>query len=536
MSTLFDSHPKETAHPVSSSPSHRKQTQAALPDAPKLHPRKNFGWIKPVWGVLVLAVLVPLVLALVPSTRMAPPPPVGFPTDLIPESERPLDVCVIGLEANQSSYFLLPTLKKTPGMGSDAFKEVQKKLYWMNLELSHGRILNALPAATQLYVAVPDSSAVTESLGGEKDLFLGYLKDRCRWTDGQIQARIHFFKSPVVLNWSQDIGKILGKDDKGRWVICRGSNDQESYRQAIVALCRAFPEHFAYHDLPEGISSEGGDEDLVRSPGGDLMILAGRHRAWRYLQWSNGFSGTEPNLWPSFSQALNEKEQAYAKQGFQKAFSPLPVSFVPSRLFNQPSLGSDELFHLDMLVAVVGKPGQKCALVPTYLPHPVDRTSGQPVPRDFVNHLQKEFDAVASQMRTLGFPVIRLPLDDHPVRSPANLVRFYDPETGHCTVLISKYPVQTGGPFAQTTQGQLLNRLSDLRQAVDSWESTPGDAQYQVVLDSIADTWNQMDVAANEPNPLTDQTRKELEKKGMNVVVVPDFSWGAGGLHCETLH
>ena len=536
MPTSLEADPGEIQRRFVSSPPYPKQAKTTFQDPSKSHFRKSPGWMKPFLGGLVLAVLIPLVLALVPGTRMAPSPPVGFPTNLIPESERPLDVCVIGLEANQPSYFLLPTLKKTSGMASGAFKEIQKQLYWINLELSHGRILSALPATTQLYVALPDSSAVTESLGGEKDLFLGYLEDRCHWTEGQIQARIHFFKSPVVLNWSQDIGKILGKDDKGRWVICRGSNDQESYRQAIVALCRAFPDRFAYHDLPEGISTEGGDEDLVRSPGGNLVLLAGRHRAWRYLQWSNGFSGTEPNLWPSFGQALNGKELSYAQEGFQKAFSPLAVSFVPSKLFKNPSLGSDELFHLDMLVAVVGNPGQKCALVPTYLRHPVDRISGQPLPADFVKHLQREFDEVAGQMKTLGFPVVRLPLDDHPVRSPANMLRYYDPETGHCTVLISKYPNQTGAPFPQTTQGQLLGRLGDLRQAVDDWEGAPGEGPYQAVLNSLASVWSQMDKAANETNPLTDQTRAKLEKAGMNVVAVPDFSWGAGGLHCETLH
>lgn len=456
--------------------------------------------------------------------------------NFIPETERPLDVCVIGLDAHLSSYFFLPSIKKADSMDKGQWDEIQRQLYWLNLELSHSRILSSIPSSTQLYVAIPDSKSVTESLGGEKEFFIGYLKERCGWPEDRIRDKVHFFKSPTPLVWSQDIGKILGKDDEGRWVIFRGPNDLELYRQAILSLCAAYPGQFAYCDLPNGISAEGGDEDLVRTPDGKLVLLVGRHRAVRYLQWCNGYSWADSNAIPPFDQPLNTEQIAFAHDGLQKAFEPLQVVIIPEKVMENPALGTNELFHLDMVLAVAGKAGEETAFVPTYLPHPVDRINGHPLDPAFVKKLQWELDKVAEEMKSLGFSVKRLAFGDHPVRGPSNLLRFYDPVKGRCVVFLSKYPRQLDGPFSHTSEGELLSRLTLLRQAAESWMGAPDEPHYHEVQDAISGVWKQMDATAAEPNPYFVKMKRTIEKAGIDVVTVPDYPWGAGGIHCETLH
>ncbi len=211
-------------------------------------------------------------------------------TVLIPETERSLDLCVIGVDPSRGNFCFLPWLQQKALMPSAQFREIHQQLYWLNFEISHGRLLNALPPSTQIYVALPDPQKVKEADGTEEGLFRGYLKGRCGWTEMELKERLHFFKVPVPIVWAQDIGKILGHDAQGRWVISRGSNDQKGYAESVAALCQAFPDKFTYRDLPEGVSGEGGDEDLVRTPNGELTLLLGRHRASHYLEWAGGRS------------------------------------------------------------------------------------------------------------------------------------------------------------------------------------------------------------------------------------------------------
>jgi hypothetical protein len=464
------------------------------------------------------------------GSKTFPPPVLNLKdgTALIPESERSLDVCVIGLDPSRGLFCFLPFLQLEASAPAKEFEEIHRQLYWLNFEISHGRLLNALPKRTQIFVALPDPQSVKQADGKEEGLFRDYLKTHCGWTEAEIQGRIHFFKTPVPVVWIQDIGKILGHDAQGRWIICRSSNDQTGYRESVGALCRAFPDRFTYRDLPAGVSAEGGDEDLVRTPEGNLALLVGRHRASHYLEWSGGRSLND--------QVLTQDDLVKAEDLFSGAFNGLPVVFIPSRVLENPSLGNNELFHLDMSVAVLSVGGKTHAFVPSYTDHPVDRVTGMPLDPAFVKSLQNEYDLMASELSSLGYPVDRLAVTDHPVRSPANLVRYYDPATGRCTVLLAKYPYNLPGTGGPSPQEKLMESFKDIREKGEAWEKTPGGSNFRRLLRSIENAWWTMDWASSQEDPFFEQNREIFQKAGIDVVAVPDFAWGSGGLHCQVLH
>ncbi len=446
----------------------------------------------------------------------------------IPETERPLDFVVIGIDSDNPSFYLLPSITPGPTLPAVDYQKVHEQLYWLNFELCHGRVINAFPPQTKLYVALPDPRRVKGASGNEERYFLDYLASRCGWSLDQIKNRVHFFKSPTPLIWAQDIGKIIGRDGKGRWIIYRGPQDLPLYHQAVADLCAAYPDQFAYRDLPAGVSAEGGDEDLVRTPSGNQVLLLGRHRALKLMNNS---------LTPSTAPALSQEQLLQDQDEFSKAFDGLPVCLLPSGALLKPSLGNDELFHLDMSTAVVGMAREAQAFVPTYQSNPIDRVTGQPLDGDFVKSLQGEMDLIASELETLGFKVNRLPFGDHPVRSPANMVRFYDPEKGKCEVLLSKYPVQTTeDPNATPAQEVLKEKLGALQLKAGEWQKQPSEGRFKDVLDSIAEVWKEMDQTDKESNPLFDQWVSIFNRAGIDVIPVSDFAWGAGGLHCQVLH
>lgn len=463
-----------------------------------------------------------------PEIHPIPAPVYANGITLVPESERPLGFCVIGVEGCELSTCYLPQLQKTASMPESSFQEIRRQWFWLNFEMSHGRILNALPPETQVYVALPDPEKVNDADGSEEKFFLDYLKTRCGWAEGQISKRIHFFKSPTPLVWAEDIGKILGRDNQGRWVIYRGSNDIAAYRQAIEDLCRDYPDQFAFRDLPQGISAEGGDEDLVRTPEGQLSFLVGRHRARKYLEWAGGHSLS--------GESVSQDKLAKAQGMFSSAFDGVPAFFIPSQPLKNPSLGNDNLFHLDMSVAVLSFLGSPKAFVPSYVDRPIDRVSGEPLDPDFVHSLQEEYDLIASDLSNAGYKVDRLALDDHPVRSPANMVKFYDPASGRCTVFLAKYPYHMVEPGQSSPQKKFKDGLEDLKQKGEAWQQKPDETNFKALHQSLESFWATMDEVSASPNPLFEKNRELLQKAGIEVVAVPDYAWGSGGLHCQLLH
>lgn len=447
---------------------------------------------------------------------------------LIPESERALDACVIGVDPSRGIFCFLPFLQREASMPAARFKEIHQQLYWLNFEISHGQLLNALPRGTQVYVALPDPKNVKEADGIEESLFRSYLKVRCGWTSADIRGRIHFFKSPVPIVWTQDIGKILGYDDQGRWVISRGSNDQKGYSESVAALCQAYPEKFTYRDLPQGVSGEGGDEDLARTPDNQLVMLVGRHRVSHYLEWAAGR--------PLSGQAINPDELLQVQDLFSEAFDGVPAVFIPRQALENPGLGNNELFHLDMSVAVLSEGGKTHAFVPSYIDQPIDRVTGLALDPAFVKSLQGEYDLMASDLSSMGYSVDRLAVTDHPVRSPDNFIRFYDPIAKRCTILLAKYPYNLRDTVEPAPQEKLMESFKDIREKGETWAKAPNEANFLGLRYSIDRTWQTMEWASAQPDPYFEQNRALFQKSGFDVISVPDYAWGSGGLHCQLLH
>jgi hypothetical protein len=92
------------------------------------------------------------------------------------------------------------------------------------------------------------------------------------------------------------------------------------------------------------------------------------------------------------------------------------------------------------MAALFAGPGQPKAFVPSLKSYARDAISGQPMEKDFLHRLQLEFDEAAMQFSAQGYEVFRLPFADHPVRSPANLLKYFDRAAGHQVVMLSKYP------------------------------------------------------------------------------------------------
>jgi hypothetical protein len=482
--------------------------------------------------LLLLSVLIFVGFFLATQRVHGPVPKVKFQTEdgsvFRPESERPLGAYVLGLDPDSASCFFMTASKEGSIQSPEKDREIREQLFWLRFELSHGQIMNALPANTRVYVALPDPKFVKESRGREEGWFKDYLKVRCHWTQAAIDQRTHFFKVQQPLIWTQDVGKIMGKDDQGRREIFVGPQDQDFYRRFVKTLCDDFPKDFTSRDLPDGVSAEGGDEDLVRTPDGKMTLLAGRHRAMRYQAFISGNTEGNPTL--------EDEQIKAAEKAFSSGFKGLPVVFLPRNILRNPGLGSEELFHLDMSVAVVGDGTGNRAFVPTYIDHPVDRMSGLPMDAKFVKSLQSEYDQIASQLKVMGFPVDRLEIDDHPVRSPANLVRFYDLDAGCCKVFLPKYPRETSGNGEPDTQEILMARLGDISTLASVWEKNPTEKNYLTIKNAIQSAWAVINTVPAESNEVFEYNAALFRKAGIDVIPVADFAWGSGGLHCQMLN
>ena len=116
------------------------------------------------------------------------------------------------------------------------------------------------------------------------------------------------------------------------------------------------------------------------------------------------------------------------------------------------------------------------------------------------------------------------------MRSPANVVKYRGRD--HAThVLLARYPV-AGTPASLN----LLNAKAALGQAVGAWDANPGPAQRLAVTAALATLRAAREAAEEAPNPAFAAQAKAFMDAGYQVTAVPDMPWGAGGLHCQTLH
>ncbi len=484
------------------------------------------GSIAALAGAAALAIfLAPKPPAL--SSRFRPIEIAGQDLVLLPESERPFARVVIGLRPHGASG-------RNPlrGATDPRIVDLRRRLYALDFELLQGDSMKVLPAYATFFVAVPDPATVPEASGEEEADFRAYLATRHGWTQATIQARTRFFRVSRPLPYPQDMAEILGHDRAGRLVLGVGGDTDPTYAEPVERISKAFPGDFSVCRLRGvhvgDINTEGGDLALSWLPDGSIGLLVGRHRAIRYLERRDGKS--------LVGRPMTTEQIEEVRRAFSSAFFGVEVLILGEGALRDPSRGSEELFHADMAVAAMRNLTETVAFVPTYEKAPVDANSREALPEAFVRDVQKEYDLVASQMEARGYRVVRLPFEDHPVRSPVNVSKFIDATSGRPVVLLARYPEhRPPAPGVRSAMAQLQDALFTLQGRLDAWETAPTETAFASLDASLRDAWREIDEAATSPNPLFDGQRALYEANGLSVVPVALFPSGEGGVHCLLL-
>jgi hypothetical protein len=444
----------------------------------------------------------------------------------MPESERAFARVVIGLRPHRAS--------RRPGRGlvESRAVELRRRLYGLDFELLHGGSIRSAPSYSTFYVAVPDPETVPEASGEEESDFRAYLADRLGWTEDAIRKRVRFFPVARPLLYPQDMAEILGLDSSGRLVLGVGGDADPLYVEPVERLVRRFPGDFVLRRLTGlhvgDVNTEGGDLALSWLPEGKLGILVGRHRAIRFLVRRAGGGAPGGPLTP--------EEIDAARRAYSSAFFGVEAVIVGEGALRDPSRGSDELFHADMVVAVLRNDHEALAFVPTYEVRPRDANSGDLLPEAFVRDVQHEYELVAGEMDARGYRVVRLPFEDHPVRAPVNVSKFVDRTTGRPFVLLGRYPEhRPTAPGVPSPMRRLGDMVIHLQELVDAWEERPDDERWAVLQATLAEAWKELDAASAAPNPVFERQRALYESNGIGVVPVAQFPTGAGGVHCLLL-
>jgi uncharacterized protein YqcC (DUF446 family) len=446
---------------------------------------------------------------------------------VVPESERSLTRLLIGLEPRAKNSPTCPQVSRQ-GLDPAEVSALDEHLYWVDLELVHGGLLRSLPAETLLLVAVSDPHEVKDDLGHEREYFEDWLRQRLGWSRSRIAQRVRFGVSPAELEWSQDFSLALGYDGKGRLVLAQGSEgDVPGYRRAVPAMAKVFPQDFSIWPLPKGISAEGGDMSIATLSQGDPCLIIGRHRVLEYLRRTD-------QAWPR-AEGPSHEQIEQARQAYSQAYAGLPVIIVPEQALHEPEAVSEELFHLDMLMASSWINGKAWAFVPRLEPQAVDANSRGPLPADMQEKVAYEMDLAAAQMKSLGYHVARMPLLDHPVRSPANMLRFRDHQ-GQAACMLPVFPAHLPAGDPAALQNRIQDALARNRQTLMAWQAAPGLASFRAAEASIRDCLDLLSHSLEASNHEADGQIQALRASAIRVQTVPCFVWGAGSLHCQTFH
>lgn len=446
---------------------------------------------------------------------------------LVPESERPLDRIVIGINQATGKYYLLPFIDRSRGIERKRLETVRKRLYLTDLEICHGYLWGVIPSETRIFVGVP-RNAQGESATLERRWFREYLSERWGWSPERISRKVRFFDMPTFTPWTQDLGEVVGWDRQGRTVIVVGTKEPDYYISAVSDLVRRYPRDFTVRWVESAISTEGGDVEMAWGPEGRPQLWAGRHAAVRYVSRMQGV--------PAVQRPITLYQWIDSTQAYSAAFLGLTARFLPRSVLMDPRLGQPELFHMDMVATFFAGRNRPIAAVPYYLDHPVDAISGMELEPAFVRRTRGEYNRAALELSAAGYEVIRLPFADHPVRGPVNLVKYYDRRNDRQVVLLAKYPRHRSDTGELSDQARILGQLYDVQNKGSAWQDEPQERRYQELLQSIATLDALMKHAAVAPDPVFEAQRAVLEDRGFRVVPVPVFPWGAGGLHCLTLH
>ncbi|MEO8056124.1 MAG: hypothetical protein ABI768_13280 [Acidobacteriota bacterium] len=462
-----------------------------------------------------------------PGARFRPAAVPGQDVILMPESERTFARVVMGLGPHRATG-----RKPSRGLAAVRAVELRRRLYGLDFELLHGAAMTAVPSYSTFWVAVPDPATVPEASGEEESDFRAYLVSRLGWSEESIRTRVRFFRVSHPLLYPQDMAEILGLDATSRLVLGVGADTDPEYIEPVETLVREFPRDFVLRRLAGlhvgDVNTEGGDLALSWLPDGKIGILVGRHRAIRSLERRTGRSNPGRSLTPP---QIDEVRRA-----FSSAFFGVEAVIVGEGALRDPSRGSEELFHSDMVVAAVRNGAEALAFVPTYEVRPRDANSGELLPETFVRDVQREYDLVAGQMEGRGYRVVRLPFEDHPVRAPVNVSKFVDRSSGKPFVLLGRYPDHrpqaSGVPSAMV---RLETAVRSLQNRVDAWEALPDEARWAALEQELGDVWSEIDRTVTEPNPLFEKQRALYEANGISVIPLPLYPSGEGGVHCLLL-
>lgn len=494
------------------------------------HFRKIPDWR---WVLLVATLLSSVFYVF--STGTPPPPPRELspyrrPGHLIPESERTGHRRIIGLDAHRTNYIMLPSITGPAGADTETYRDIDRQLYWLNFRLSHGRILPNLPNDCELYLAVPDAKVVSESLGSEQEFFEEYLRKRNGWTNAAIRERIRFFPTAYPLIWTQDAGEMMIRPEDRVATIVYGSADDHRYLDFLTSLTTTYPKAFKIKALPREVSGEGGDLEVVWGPDHYPALLVGRHRILRYMDETRG-------KWDRL-QPLTRPEIEEARAAFSQAYEGLPIHIVPEQALLKPSEGSDELFHLDMVASIMDshKNERPDAFIPEFMTGDVlDAVTGKPLDEAFVAKCRWEYDQAARQLKDLGYDVIRLPFNDHPVRAPVNFGKVRDEVTGRYVVQLAKFPFHLPAGSSDTPQARLLAAIHALGESGRAWQESGTTDALEDFKTKLANIWTVLDESTEAPNPIYEENARRIRDAGYEVIEVPSYPWGSGGIHCQIL-
>jgi hypothetical protein len=446
---------------------------------------------------------------------------------LVPESERPLDRIVVGINQASGHYYLLPVISRWKGVDRRRLETVRRMLYLSDLETCHGFLWGVLPPETRVFVGVPVTEEGKTS-PVERRWFKQYLVERWGWSRDRVAEKVRFFDMPTFAPWTQDMGEVVGWDRRGRTVLVVGDQEPDYYRQSVMNLVRSYPREFDVRPVPSAVSTEGGDIEMSWGPDGGPQLVAGRHAAVRYIGRMAGVpAGRRP---VSLPQVLD------SRQAYSSAFFGIPELFLPKSVLMDPGQGDPELFHLDMIATFFAGRERSLAAVPYYLEPPVDAVSGREMDPAFVRRLRGEYNRAALELQAAGYDVVRLPFQDHPVRGPVNLVKYYDRKADRQVVYLAKYPRHVPVDGQPTDQLRILWAVYEVQNRGAAWQANPGEAEYTEFIRSMGSLYSAMNMAAVAPDPVFEAQRAALEAVGCRVVPVPMFAWGAGGLHCQILH
>jgi hypothetical protein len=403
--------------------------------------------------------------------------------------------------------------------------EMKKLIYWINFEFTHGNIIRKIPDYTKIFVALPKSTGDLE-----KKFFLEYLKVKCFFTDEDIKKRIYFFNTNTNMHWSQDTSEILGRDEKGRIIIGMANRDFAKYLSAIEDMVKTYNSFFTIKWFEDNTSAEGGDEEIVMMPDGKPALLVGRHRIMRYIE-----------LQHDIPEDQNEPYEKWMVEEARIAFSNsvygLPVHIIPEKLLYNRTLGTNEIFHLDMYLVVLPDKNKNKAFVPIYdKPEIMDILSREMLNKEFITKCNEKYNEAAKQMKELGFDVIRIPFYDHPVRNPANVAKFRNKKTGKITILLGKYPYHLTKNNDLSPQQKMQDAIYYLEDNLVAWKEKPDRETYSNIFNAINNLFYMFDEEEKISNPIAEQQANIYRKYGYDVILVQQYAWGSGGLHCSLLY